>query len=188
MKIHLTTFFLLACLIATAQETETNQWFITSNSGVLRTPLGIKFGRIGKVGWNLGIRFGKGDMRYFNEDVPSLELDDPIDPAFSDYESWWAEKEYQENEVTNFSFTIGINYNVLQNDKFSMHLQGAAGYARWWDEYANRWYNLDGGAELEAGLLLKYNNWIANVTGNYLFKDQKIYPAGDFCLGLGYCF
>ncbi|MCG8582416.1 MAG: hypothetical protein MI866_21000, partial [Bacteroidales bacterium] len=163
-----------------------NKWLITTNSGVLKTPLGIKFGRIGKIGWNVGMRFGKGDRNNSYEPVSESLLDEHgrLKP---EYIKWYEENHYVENDVTNFSFVLGMNVNVLHQKDFSMHIQGGIGYARWWEEYAKQWYNLDGGVELEIGLLLKYQKWIGNITGNYLNRDHNN-AVGDFCFGVGYCF
>jgi hypothetical protein len=134
------------------------EFFISTNSGVLNTPIGLKIGFICDPGLYIGFRHGIGQV--YNSD--------------SD----------QTTNATNlFSITAGINKPLLIKGDFKLLAQVGAGYGQWWDFRWDHWEK--SGYELEAGLMIQKKNFLFNITGNFL-DGSRTYPTGDLCVGIGY--
>lgn len=133
--------------------------FITTNSGVKTTPVGLKLGFLCKTGLYLGLRFGNGEL----------------------YNSW-------NNKTTKtilYSSVLGINKTIFNDSDFGFYFQAGVGYSSWWK---NRWDGwTDHGYELEGGFLLSYKRIVLNLTGN-LLGGVRTDSFGDFVCGIGYRF
>jgi len=167
------TLILLVCLVVSttlfAQEEKTDytifnpnkvkkEFFITTNSGVLNTPVGLKIGFVGNPGLYLGVRHGIGEVYHSDSDLTTTN--------------------------TNlFSFTVGTNFPLIKKNDFKLIGQVGAGYGEWWDFRWERWTT--SGAEFEGGLMLQKKNFLFNISGNVLV-GSKTYATGDLCVGVGF--
>jgi len=136
------------------------EFFISSNSGVLNTPIGLKVGYLCNPGLYLGLRYGKGEI----------------------YNS---ESDFKTISSNLFSLTGGINKALIIKNDFKLVAQLGIGYGQWWDYRWESWTK--SGFEIECGLMLQKKRFLFNMTGN-LLNGSKTYAAGDFCLGIGYVF
>ena len=134
------------------------QYFISTNSGVLNTPYGIKIGYICNPGIYLGFRYGKGEEWEYGAETTSTNL---------------------------FSIVGGLTKPLIIKNDFSLVAQLGLGYGEWWDSRRESWTK--SGYEIEAGLLLKKKHFLFNLTGNALNGDRT-YATGDLSLGIGYVF
>jgi len=135
-------------------------FFITTNSGILSTPLGIKIGYGCKTGFYIGTRLGTGEIYHSDSD-------------------------YTTSKKTTFSITGGLTRALIINKKFSLSFQLGGGYGTWWDFRWERWTSE--GYEIEAGFLISYNHIITTITFNIL-DGYKAYATHDLSLGVGYRF
>jgi hypothetical protein len=134
------------------------EYFIATNSGVLNTPVGLKIGFISHPGLYVGFRHGIGEV--YNSD-----------------------SDFTTNGTNLYSITAGINKPLIIKGDFKLIAQLGAGYGQWWAFRWERWTR--SGYELEAGLMIQKNNFLFNITGNFL-DGGRTYPTGDLCLGIGY--
>jgi hypothetical protein len=134
------------------------EFFISTNSGILNTPIGLKIGFIANPGVYVGFRHGIGKV--YNSD-----------------------SNLTTNATNLFSVTGGINKPLIMKGNFKLVGQFGAGYGQWWDFRWERWTK--SGLELEAGLMVQKKNFLFSITGNLLAGDRT-YPTGDLCLGIGY--
>lgn len=134
------------------------EFFISTNSGVFCTPVGLKIGFISNPGVYVGFRHGIGEV--YNSD-----------------------SDFATNATNLYSITAGINKPLIIEGNFKLIAQLGAGYGQWWDFRWERWTN--SGYELEGGLMILKNNFIFNISGN-LLHGTRTYPTGDLCLGIGY--
>jgi hypothetical protein len=133
-------------------------FFITTNSGVLNTPVGLKIGFVSSPGLYLGFRHGIGEVYHSDSDLTTTN--------------------------TNLiSITMGTNFPLIVKNDFKLIGQAGAGYGEWWDYRWERWTN--SGAEFEAGLMLQKKNFLFNISGNVLV-GSKTYATGDLCVGVGF--
>jgi len=137
-----------------------NKFFISSNSGIRNTPVGIKFGFICKTGAYIGTRFGKGELYNSDSDLSTIK--------------------------TNlFSITAGLIKPVYIKNNFSLHVFAGVGYGQWWSYRWERWTRE--GYELEGGFMISYKRLMLNIGTNVL-NGYKTYATWDFTTGLGYRF
>lgn len=134
------------------------EFFISTNSGVLNTPIGLKIGFVSNPGLYIGFRHGIGEVYNSDSDLTT-------------------------NSTNLYSFTAGINKPLIVRGDFKLIAQLGVGYGQWWGFRWERWTK--SGYELEGGLMLQKSNFIFNITGNFLDGDRT-YPTGDVCLGVGY--
>ena len=164
---------LLACVLlsitANGQDESTNysifnpkkfkkEFFISTNSGVFNTPIGLKVGFISHPGFYVGFRHGIGKVYNSDSDLTT-------------------------NATNLYSVTTGINKPLIINGNFKLIAQLGVGYGQWWDFRWERWTK--SGYELEGGFMIQKKNFLFNITGNLLDGDRT-YPTGDLCLGIGY--
>jgi hypothetical protein len=161
------TLILLLCFFVCSQvtaqpenrpATPPRDFFITTNSGVLNTPMGLKIGFVSRPGLYLGIRTGIGEVYHSDSDLTTTQ-------------------------TTLYSFTTGFNLPVFSKGDFTLIAQFGAGFGHWWSYRWERWTAT--GFELEGGLMARKKNFLFNITGNVL-AGEKTYPAGDLCLGVGF--
>jgi hypothetical protein len=134
------------------------EYFISTNSGILNTPVGLKIGFISHPGVYVGFRHGIGKVYNSDSDLTT-------------------------NATNLYSLTAGINKPLVIKGNFKLIAQLGAGYGQWWDYRWERWTK--SGFELEGGLMIQKKEFIFNMTGNILTGDRT-YPTGDLCLGIGY--
>ncbi len=134
------------------------QYFISTNSGILTTPIGIKIGYICNPGIYLGLRYGQGVEWEYGQETTSTIL---------------------------FSIVGGITKPLIIKNDFSLVAQLGLGCGEWWDSRRVGWTK--SGYEIEAGLLIKMKHFMFNLTGN-LLSGSKTDAIGDLCLGIGYVF
>lgn len=134
------------------------EFFISTNSGVLSTPIGLKVGYISNPGLYIGFRHGIGKV--YNSD-----------------------SDFTTNATNLFSFTIGVNKPLIIKNDFKLMAQLGAGYGQWFDYRWERWSK--SGYELEGGLMIQKKNFLLQFAGNFL-DASRTYPAGDFTIGIGY--
>jgi len=177
MKYIILTFFLFGGIFTFAQNDNEKQiqeeaynifscgkskkhLFITTNSGLRYTPLGIKIGYGCKTGFYLGTRLGTGEVYHSDTD-------------------------HSTSKTTILSITGGLTRALIINKKFNLSFQLGGGYGTWWDYRWERWTNE--GYEIEAGFLISYSHIIMTLTYNFL-DGYKTYATHDFSLGIGYRF
>jgi hypothetical protein len=136
-----------------------NKFFISTNSGVLNTPIGLRVGFLCKTGAYIGTRFGEGK-------VYSPQTD-------------------QTKKTDLFSVTAGLIKPVFIKNRFSIHAFVGGGYGQWWDYRRDSWTKA--GGELEGGLMVSYKRVMLNFSANVLL-GEKTYATGDATIGLGYRF
>jgi hypothetical protein len=134
------------------------EFFITTNSGVLKTPIGLKIGFLSNPGLYVGVRHGIG--RVFHSDTDQTTSDTHL-----------------------FSATTGINLPMIINGNFKLVAQLGAGYGQWWQHRWERWTK--SGVEFEGGLMIQKKSFLFNITGNML-TGSKTYATGDICVGVGF--
>jgi hypothetical protein len=136
------------------------EFFMSTNSGVLNTPYGLKVGYLCNPGIYLGFRYGKGEIYNSETDFKTVSSD-------------------------LYSATVGINKALIIKKDFKLVAQLGMGYGQWWDYRWESWTK--SGYEIEAGLMIQKKRFLLNMTGN-LLNGTKTYATGDFCLGIGYVF
>jgi len=137
-----------------------NKFFITSNSGIRNTPLGIKIGFFCNTGAYIGTRFGKGELYNSDSDFSTVKSN-------------------------LFSITTGLIKPVFIQNNFSLHVFAGVGYGQWWPYRWERWTKE--GYELEGGFMVSYKRLTLNLGTNVL-NGYKTYATWDFTTGLGYRF
>jgi hypothetical protein len=162
--------YTLISVFAIAQESESDntptgdhKYFISTNSGLLNTPIGFRVGVLNKKGCYIGTRFGKG---YKYED-------DAFSPAM------------KVTEATLFSATAGLILPISIRNNFKVHTYLGIGYGKWFDRPSKNGQTV--GGEFEGGLILSYQKLMINLGGNVLAGDGNS-PKGDLTLGVGFRF
>jgi hypothetical protein len=169
MKKIFIPIFVLLFIAASAQDQNTNysifnptkmkkEFFITTNSGILNTPVGIKIGYLSNPGLYLGFRHGIGKVYHSDTDFTTTM-------------------------TSLVSITGGMNLPLIVKNDFKLVAQVGAGYGQWWSYRWERWTR--SGIEAEAGLMAKKKNFLFSVTGNVL-NGQNTYATGDICVGIGF--
>jgi hypothetical protein len=170
MKNLVTLTFILMYLTATCQTEEDKdysifnpknmkrEYFITTNSGVLSTPIGLKIGYISNPGLYIGFRHGIGKV--YNSD-----------------------SDFTTNATSLFSITAGINKPLIIKNDFKLMAQLGVGYGEWFKFRWERW--VKSGYEIEAGLMIQKKNFLFQASGNFL-DNSRMYPVGDLTIGIGY--
>jgi hypothetical protein len=134
------------------------QFFITTNSGVFNTPVGLKIGFLSNPGLYAGFRHGIGSVYHSDSNLTTTD--------------------------TNlFSATVGINLPMIINGDFKLVAQLGGGYGQWWKSRWERWTK--SGVEFEGGLMIQKKSFLFNITGNMLI-GSKTYATGDLCVGVGF--
>jgi hypothetical protein len=132
------------------------KYFVSTNSGLLHTPLGLRIGFLGKKGFYLGGRYGEGTI----------------------YQS--------ETQVTTkgklFSITTGLILPIYIKNRFSVHTYLGAGYGEWFDKRWDTWTK--SGIEVEGGFMVSYKK-ISLSFGATVLNGERTYAMGDGTLGLG---
>jgi hypothetical protein len=137
----------------------TDKFFVSTNSGILNTPVGLRIGFLCKTGAYIGSRFGRGEV-----------YDMPADKTTG----------------TNlYSITAGLIKPVFIKNRFNVYAFAGAGYGQWWKHRWTSWTKA--GGELEGGLMVSYRRIMLNMSANVLM-GEKTYATGDATVGLGYRF
>jgi len=154
-------FFGLFSIIGFAQESTTtnNKYFVSTNSGVRKTPFGFRIGFLEKNGGYIAARFGKGDV--YNLDT------------------------FKSEEATLFSVTAGFMLPITTKKIFKIHTFWGVGYGQWFDQRSDDYTKV--GYEFEGGLMFSYKRMILSVGGNLLAGDETS-AKKDVTIGLGYRF
>jgi hypothetical protein len=134
------------------------EFFISTNSGVFATPIGLKVGFLSNPGIYVGFRHGIGKV--YNSDT-----------------------DFTTNATNLFSITAGLNKPLIIKNDFKLVAQVGVGYGKWFKYRWERW--VKAGYEIEAGLLVQKKNFLFSITGN-LLDATRAYPKGDLCVGIGY--
>jgi hypothetical protein len=121
------------------------EFLLSTNSGCIYTPIGLKMGFIGNPGVYLGLRYGQG------KDF------DGVHPVPSDL----------------YSIVGGINKAILVKNNFRLIGQLGIGLAQWGDfTWQEASYN---GYEIECGFLIQKKRILVTLTGNLInaFKSNQ---------------
>lgn len=140
-----------------------HKYFLSTNSGVLNTPVGFRIGILDRMGGYIGTRFGKGYK--YEEQLRSPDL--------------------TVSEATLFSATAGLIFPVSIRNTFKVHTFLGIGYGKWFDRPSQNGQTV--GLEAEGGLVLSYQKFMLNVGGNLLVGDGNS-PKGDLTAGVGFRF
>src|SRR6187401_3020132 len=120
MKHTILPAFLLLSIVAYGQNESSNynysvfpknfkkEFFISTNSGVLATPIGLKIGFIANPGVYVGFRHGIGKVYNSDSDLTT-------------------------NAVNLYSVTAGLNKPLIMKGNFKLVAQVGVGYGQWWD-------------------------------------------------------
>jgi hypothetical protein len=159
--------FILSSVFVLAQESETtpnenHRYFISTNSGVKKTPVGFRIGIIDKMGGYIGMRFGKGYK--YEEDVFNR---------------------LKASEATLFSASAGLLFPVITQNTFKIHAFTGLGLGKWFDRPSKSGQTV--GVEPEGGFMLSYRKLMVNVGGVVLTGDGNS-PKGDLTVGIGFIF
>jgi hypothetical protein len=136
------------------------KYFISTNSGLLKTPVGFRIGILGRMGGYIGTRFGKGYK--YEEDALSPMI--------------------KVTEATLFSANAGLIFPISIRNAFNVHTFLGFGYGKWFDRLSQNGQTV--GVEFEGGLMLSYRKFMVNLGGNVLMGDGNS-PIGDMTLGVG---
>jgi hypothetical protein len=132
------------------------KYFVSTNSGMLYTPIGLRVGFLGKKGFYLGGRYGNGTI--FHAET---------------------------NTTTNtklFSITTGLILPIYIKNRFSVHSYFGGGYGQWFDKRWDTWTK--SGVEIEGGFMISYQR-VSLSFGATVLDGAKIDATGDGTLGLG---
>lgn len=160
-------FFVSVTVFAQESPTENTQtgvrkYFISTNSGLQKTPVGLRIGILEKMGGYIGVRFGKG-YKY---------KDDP-------FKGWGS------SEATLFSASAGFIFSIFTHQSFKIHPFVGLGYGQWFDRPSQNGQTV--GFELEGGLMLSYRRFVILGGGNLLMGDGNPVKK-DVTVGVGYKF
>jgi hypothetical protein len=142
--------------------TGAHKYFISTNSGLLNTPVGFRIGILDRMGGYIGIRFGKGYK--YEEDVYN-----PL----------------KATEATLFAANAGLIFPISIQNTFKVHTFLGIGYGKWFDRPSQNGQTM--GVEFEGGLMLSYQKFMLNLGGNVLMGDGNS-PKGDMTVGIGFRF
>jgi hypothetical protein len=140
----------------------TPKYFISTNSGLLKTPVGFRIGVLDKMGGYLAARFGKGN-KYEEDQLNRIEV----------------------TETTLFAINGGLIFPISIRNTFKVHSFLGIGYGKWFDRPSKSGQTM--GIEFEGGVMLSYRKFMLNLGGNVLMGDGKS-PLGDMTLGVGFRF
>jgi hypothetical protein len=176
MKKLLTLLFVLFSLSSFAQDSTRNnndynlfssfkckdcryKYFVSTTSGLINTPIGLRVGFLGKKGFYLSGRYGNGTVYHSETNTTS--------------------------KTKLFSFSTGLILPIYIKNNFSVHTYFGGGYGQWFN---NRWDNwTKNGIEIEGGLMISYKRLSISLGGAVL-NGQKTYAVGDGTVGLGFRF
>jgi hypothetical protein len=147
-----------------AEARKKGSYFISTNSGIQKTPVGIRFGVLNKVGAYLGTRFGKGYSYAKDKGNANVVLSE---------------------ESTLVSVTAGLIFPISVQNKFGVHALTGVGYGKWFDRLSSNGQTV--GGELELGVMLSVEKVLVTVGASALGGDGNG-PIGDLTIGLGYRF
>lgn len=132
------------------------KYFVSTNSGLLHTPLGLRVGFLAKKGVYLGGRFGLGTI--FDSETNTTGI------------------------TKLFSITTGLILPLYIRNRFSIHTYFGGGYGQWFDKRWNTWTK--SGVEIEGGFMISYKRVSLSFGGSVL-DGERTYATGDGTLGLG---
>lgn len=132
------------------------KYFISTNSGVLHTPLGVRVGFLGMKGAYLGGRFGNGTVYHAENNTTT--------------------------DTKLFSVTAGLMLPIFIQNRFSIHTFFGGGYGQWFDKRWTTWAK--SGVEVEGGLMVSYKH-VALSFGGTVLDTERMYATGDATMGLG---
>jgi len=132
------------------------KYFLSTNLGLLHTPIGLRVGFLGKKGFYLGGRYGNGTI-YQSETQTTTETE-------------------------LFSITTGLILPLYIKNGFSVHTYFGGGYGQWFDERWDTWTK--SGIEIEGGFMISYKR-LSFSFGATVLNGEKTYAIGDGTLGLG---
>jgi hypothetical protein len=132
------------------------KYFVSSNSGLLHTPMGLRVGFLGKKGFYVGGRYGHGTIYYSETNTTT--------------------------ETTLFSVTTGLILPVYIKNRFSVHTYFGGGYGQWFDKRWDTWSK--SGVEIEGGFMISYKK-VSLSFGATVLKAERTYATGDGTIGLG---
>jgi hypothetical protein len=132
------------------------KYFVSTNSGLLHTPIGLRVGFLGKKGFYLGGRYGNGTI--YNSEVNAT------------------------TDTKLFSITTGLILPIYIKNRFSVHTYFGGGYGQWFDKRWDTWTK--SGIEVEGGFMVSYKK-VSLSFGATVLNGEKTYAIGDGTLGLG---
>jgi hypothetical protein len=132
------------------------KYFVSTNSGLLHTPVGLRAGFLGKKGFYLGSRYGNGTIYHAETNTTT--------------------------EKKLFSITSGLILPIYIKNEFSVHTYFGVGYGQWFDKRWDTWTK--SGVETEGGFIISYKRLSFSFGGTVL-NGVKTYAIGDGTLGLG---
>lgn len=116
-----------------------SNFFISTNSGLQKTPIGFRIGAFERSGGYLGVRFGKGDI--------------PV-------------HDHEATQATLISLTGGVIFPVFaKKTDFRIHAFTGAGFGQWLDRPLNE---QGVSLELEGGIMISYKKVMFSFGGNML--------------------
>lgn len=143
-------------------KSSSKKYFVSTNSGLQKTPVGLRVGILDKVGGYLGARFGNGHT--YEKDLSNTVI---------------------VSEGTLFSTTAGLIFPIFSRNKFALRGFAGLGYGKWFDRLSNNGQTV--GFEIEGGLMVSTGRLLVNFSGNRLAGDGNE-AVSDYTLGLGYIF
>ncbi len=132
------------------------KYFVSTNSGLLYTPLGLRVGFLGKKGAYLSGRYGEGTI--YNSEANTT------------------------SETKLFSITTGLILPIYIKNRFTVHTYFGGGYGQWFDKRWDTWTK--SGIEIEGGFMVSYKK-ISLSFGATVLNGERTYAIGDGTLGLG---
>lgn len=134
-------------------------YFVSTNSGIQKTPVGFRIGVLDRKGGYIGARFGKGNV--YNEK-------DELTP-----------------QATLFAINAGLIFPIVIGNNFKVHTFMGIGYGQWFERPSKNGQRV--GFELEGGLMITYQKLMLNLGVNMLAGDGSS-PKKDATIGIGYRF
>lgn len=135
-----------------------NKYFISTNSGIQKTPVGFRIGVLNRKGGYIGARFGKGDVYDQNDEL---------------------------KQATLFAVNAGLIFPIVFKNTFKVHTFMGIGYGQWFERPSKNGQRV--GFELEGGLMISYQKLMLNLGVNMLAGDGSS-PKNDATIGIGYRF
>lgn len=168
-----TLFFLISLSVGFAQAPKTvedhqgknytNKYFISTNSGIQETPIGLRIGFLDKRGGYIATRFGKG----YNYESDALN-------------------NVVATEGTTVSVTAGFILPVYYRESnFKAHTFFGIGYGHWFNRPPKN--STTTGPEFESGLMFSYHKLMISLGVCALVGDGNS-TKGDLTVGIGYKF
>lgn len=135
------------------------KYFVSTNSGIQKTPVGFRLGVLDRKGGYIAARFGKGDVYDENDELST--------------------------EATLFAVNAGLIFPIVMKNTFKVHTFMGIGYGQWFERPSQNGQRM--GFELEGGLMFTYNKLMMNFGANMLSGDGSS-PRKDITVGIGYRF